>query len=331
MLLEVENLSINFETARGRLMALREISFQMDLGETLGVVGESGCGKSITNLALMGLLPSTASVSADKMSFLGRDLLSLRERGWRELRGSGIAMIFQDPMSALNPSLSVGFQLEETLKIHHPRMTRGERREKAMDLLNLVGISDVRERIKSYAHELSGGLSQRVMIAMAISGEPRLLIADEPTTALDVTIQNQILRLLKGIQKKSQMGLIFVTHDLGVVSQMADQIHVMYAGEIVERGSTQDIICRPCHPYTEGLLHSVPHQESHSFRQRLSFIPGLSPKLTEKIDACLFSPRCSYVQSLCQAQKPDLTKVGEQSFRCFFPITGSSSSPKEVL
>ena len=241
-----------------------------------------------------------------------------------------MAMIFQDPMSALNPSLSIGFQLEEVLKIHHPSMEKGERREKIMEHLQSVGISDIQERMKSYPHELSGGLSQRVMIAMAIAGGPQLLIADEPSTALDVTIQAQILTLLKDIQKKNQMGLIFVTHDLGVVSQMADQVQVIYAGEIVEKGSTKSLIHSPSHPYTQGLLHSIPQQGGSSFRQRLPFISGFPPQLTEKSSGCSFFPRCSHAQARCQSQKPELLPLGKRFVRCFFPVQEPNEDPPSL-
>ncbi len=328
MLLEIKNLSIDFETSQGLLKAVRQLSFQLEQGETLGVVGESGCGKSITNLALMGLLPPTAQLCADKMQFAGNDLLSLREKDWQRLRGKDIAMIFQDPMSALNPCFSIGFQIEETLKIHHPEMTKKKRRARVLELLESVGIPDPQERTKAYAHELSGGMSQRVMIAMAIASNPKLLIADEPTTALDVTIQDQILTLLKDIQKENHMGLIFVTHDLGVVTRIADQIQVMYAGEIVEKGAAQKLINSPQHPYTEGLLNSLPSRQATSFRQKLPSIPGLVPNLTHRPSGCQFSPRCSYSQEECLHRTPMLVSYDDRLVRCPFPKSTTEPNPR---
>ena len=319
MLLEIENLSIDFETSKGILQAVRQVSFQLGPGETLGIVGESGCGKSVTNLAMMNLLPNNARLKASKMHFSGKDLLSLTEKEWQDLRGGDIAMIFQDPMTALNPSYNVGFQIDETLRAHHPAMTKIERRERILHLLEEVGIPAPAERIKAYPHELSGGMGQRVMIAMALAGVPKLLIADEPTTALDVTIQDQILKLLKKIQAENQMGLIFITHDLEVVADIADHIQVMYSGEIVERGTPEQIIYSPQHPYSEGLLNSLPGRKDTKFRQKLHSIPGLVPRLNQRPPGCQFAPRCSYAQEECHRIPPALMNFNSRLVRCPFP------------
>ncbi len=329
MLLEIENLSIDFETSKGMLQAVRQISFQLEAGETLGIVGESGCGKSVTNLALMNLLPNNALLQASKMHFSGKDLLSLPEREWQNLRGGDMAMIFQDPMTALNPSYNVGFQIEETLKAHHPHMTKEERRERIFKLLGQVGIPAASERMHAYPHELSGGMGQRIMIAMALAGTPKLLIADEPTTALDVTIQDQILKLLKDIQAENQMGLIFITHDLEIVAHIADTIQVMYSGEIVERGTPQQIIHSPQHPYSEGLLNSLPGYKDVAFRQKLSSIPGLVPRLNQRPSGCQFAPRCSHAQAECHKAPPALMNFNGRLVRCPFPSDQRKSETKK--
>jgi len=322
MLLKVEDLSIAFQTKKGLLEAVRDISFELSLGQTLGVVGESGCGKSITNLALMGLLPDTAQVSAKNVNFDGLNLFDLKESQWQKIRGKEISMIFQDPMSALNPSFKVGFQIEESLKIHEPTFTSMERKKRVISLLGQVGIPAPEERINSYAHELSGGMSQRVMIAMAIACKPKLLIADEPTTALDVTIQKQILQLLKDLQEQYEMAMIFVTHDLGVVANIADHIQVMYAGEIVESGAKNRIIHHAHHPYTSGLLSSLPGSQT-PFRGKLPSIAGIVPDLFSRPEGCQFAPRCDYKSEKCQAHPPLETREVSR-IRCFHPINEES-------
>lgn len=323
MLLSVKDLTIQFETKRGTLSAVRNISFDLKQGETLGVVGESGCGKSITNLALMNLLAENSLVTASEVKFEGFDLLNLKEKQWQKLRGKEMAMIFQDPMSALNPSFTVGYQLEETLKIHEPALSKEQRYQRCLELLKQVGIPAPESRLTSYAHELSGGMSQRVMIAMAIACRPKLLIADEPTTALDVTIQDQILRLLKDLQKEYNMAMIFVTHDLGVVAKVSDKIQVMYAGEIVEAGPTKDILKNPHHPYTRGLLRSLPGHKKTTFRAPLASISGIVPGLHARPVGCQFHPRCELAKEDC-LNHPGL-KQGKHSthqVRCYFPVEG---------
>ena len=319
MLLSVKNLSISFETENGIFHAVRNLSFNMDKNEVLGVVGESGCGKSITNLALMGLLPKEAIVTADELTFDGLNLLDLSEKKWSVIRGKKIGMIFQDPMSALNPCFTVRYQLEEAIKNNHIGIPNDQVYPMALDLLSMVGIPDPKARIESYPYELSGGMAQRVMIAMAISGHPKLLIADEPTTALDVTIQLQILKLLKEIQQKTNMSIIFVSHDLNVISKISDRIQVMYAGEIIESGNKKDIIHNDKHPYTNGLLYSLPGSAKNN--DRLYSIPGIVPDLKNRPSGCQFSPRCEYSTKECEetSNVPISNNDGHQ-WRCIHPL-----------
>lgn len=317
-LLEISNLNIGFNTLRGLVQPVRGLSLSIKEGEALGVVGESGSGKSLTSLATMGLLPDSAQITADVFQFMGKDLLKLREDEKRKIRGADMAMIFQDPMTSLNPSFTVEFQLKETIKEHNGGSER-ELFEKARDLLGLVGIPDPESRLKSYSYQLSGGMSQRVMIAMAIACNPKLLIADEPTTALDVTIQAQILDLLKKLQKERKMALILITHDLGVVSEMTDRIAVMYAGEVVEEGVTAQIINQPKHPYTSALLNCLPSTHSdNEHRSKLPSISGLVPDLTSRPPGCQFAPRCSKVQNVCSQKRIEI----KNSVRCLFPNEG---------
>lgn len=320
MLVEINKLNIIFDTATGPLHAVRDLSLHLDAGETLGIVGESGCGKSITNLALMGLLPDTANVTAEKLAFEDKDLSTLPEKDWQKLRGGDISMIFQDPMSALNPCFNVGYQIEETLGIHTD-LDKDARAKKALELLDQVGIPAAKERLKTFPHELSGGMSQRVMIAMAIACNPKLLIADEPTTALDVTIQEQILTLLSEIQKERNMAMILVTHDLGVVAQNSDRLNVMYAGEVVETGKTQDIINHPQHPYSYGLLDSLPGRHKQEFRSFLPSIKGMVPDLRNRPQGCQFHPRCDHFnQDKCLSSQ-SLSECGHSKVRCITPLS----------
>jgi dipeptide transport system ATP-binding protein len=327
-LLQIENLTVEFETLRGQLRAIDGVSFDIRPGETVSLVGESGCGKSITSLAVMGLLPANGRVATGRIPYEGRDLLTMSERERLKLRGGDIAMIFQDPMTSLNPSFTVGFQLMETLRAHAragaPTDTKSLR-EQCVKLLQKVGIPEPTHRLDAYPHQLSGGMSQRVMIAMAIACEPKVLIADEPTTALDVTIQAQVLELLKSIQRESGMAIILITHDLGVVAEMADRVNVMYAGQIVESGETGQVIDQPRHPYTRGLLDSLPasHRSNGEYRTPLSSIPGLVPDLLRRPSGCQLNPRCSFAEARCRESTPALERIDSRLVRCFKPlITG---------
>ncbi len=318
-LLEIKNLNIEFDTMRGRIQPVLGMNLKIQEGEALGIVGESGSGKSLTSLASMGLLPENAKVSADILQFMGRDLLKMSENERRQIRGRDIAMIFQDPMTSLNPSFTVGFQIKETLKVHQGG-SASQLHERARELLAQVGIPDPESRLDSYSYQLSGGMSQRVMIAMAIACDPKLLIADEPTTALDVTIQAQILDLLKKLQETKKMSLMLITHDIGVVAETADRIAVMYAGEVVEEASVEQIITFPKHPYTKALLSCLPGmQDEAHHRGKLPSIRGLVPDLTLRPKGCQYSPRCRNVQDKCRLNKPEMVTVEGQSYKCFFP------------
>jgi oligopeptide/dipeptide ABC transporter ATP-binding protein len=319
-LLEAKGLKIQFTTKKGIITAVRDVSFTIEEGETLGVVGESGCGKSITNMAIMGLLPENAIVTADKLNFNGVDLLSLTEKGWQDIRGGKMGMIFQDPMNSLNPCYTVEQQIDEVLQIHCPEMTKEERKEKILSLLIDVGIPAPKERLSAYPHELSGGMSQRIMIAMAIACNPKLLIADEPTTALDVTVQQQILELIEKLQTEHNMSVIFVSHDLSVVKDITKKIQVMYAGEIIESGLTDDIIGTPKHPYTKGLLDSIP--SFHESKDDVLFsIPGLVPDLHARPNGCQFEGRCFHKKDDCQAKWPTLETGSDRVLRCHYPLS----------
>jgi dipeptide transport system ATP-binding protein len=322
-LLTVQNLNVAFDTRRGRVRVIEDLSFSLEPGKTLGIVGESGSGKSVTSLAVMGLLPPNGLVESGTITYAGRDLLGLSEGEMQKLRGSRIAMIFQDPMSSLNPSFTVGYQLEEALRTHG---VAGNLNQQAIELMNQVGIPDPALRLKSFPHQLSGGMSQRVMIAMAIACSPDILIADEPTTALDVTIQAQILALLKQIQTERKMGLILITHDIGVVAQMADEILVLYAGHSMEAGPKEQVIRRPRHPYTEALLASLPSSHGlREFRSRLPTIAGLVPDLLHRPQGCQLNPRCPYVEEACKKAVPPMLVVGETRVKCIKPLGGENS------
>jgi len=322
-LLEVKNLSVEFETRRGPITAVDGLSFSLNSSRTLGIVGESGSGKSVTGLALMRLLAHNARITSGEIYFQNRSLLSLSERDMQEVRGRDIAMIFQDPMTSLNPSYTVGFQIEEALRVHATASrthSKSERRARAVELLKQVGIPDPESRLKAYPHQLSGGMSQRVMIAMAIACSSKLLIADEPTTALDVTIQAQILQLLRDLQKQTGMALILITHDIGVVANMADEIMVMYAGQAVEFGPAKAVIETPKHHYTAGLLASLPAAHGLAeFRTRLPTIAGLVPDLRARPSGCQMHPRCPAVQDRCRVESPQVDVHDARLVRCFFP------------
>ncbi len=318
MLLEIEDLSVQFKTDAGTLEALRPVSFSVAESEVLGVVGESGSGKSVTNLALMGLLPANAKISTKRVVFHGKNLDLNSQRELRKIRGSQISMIFQDPMTALNPSLKVGYQMIETLRCHFD-ISKEVARSRAILLLERVGIPNAEKRLSSYSFELSGGLSQRVMIAMAISCHPKLLIADEPTTALDVTIQKQILDLLLDLQKENKMSMIFVSHDLALVRKYSHRVQVMYAGELAESGRTEDVIQHPHHPYTFGLLKARPSAHEGLAKEPLYAIPGVVPSLKARPTGCQFHPRCSRATDVCKTLNPKLTG-SSQKFACHHPL-----------
>jgi peptide/nickel transport system ATP-binding protein len=320
-LLEVKNLRTAFQLEEGTIFAVDDVSFSVNRGQTLGIVGESGCGKSVTALSVMRLIQSPpGEIVSGQIFFNGQDLLKKSEAEMRKIRGKDIAMIFQEPMTSLNPVFTIGEQISEAIELHHPKMSDDEVEKKTVDILKLVGIPEAEKRVKEYPHQLSGGMRQRVMIAMALSCDPKLLIADEPTTALDVTIQAQILDLMKKLQKEFNAGLIMITHDLGVVAETCDHVAVMYAGKVVEYGTAEDIFYRPQHHYTKGLLNSVPHFESGSKKARLATIPGLVPSLSKLPKGCRFQDRCSAVTDVCRNQEPKLQDVAQgHTVACYHP------------
>ncbi len=316
-LLEIRNLSVEFQTVSGTFRAVDGIDLSIDETDILAVVGESGSGKSVSMLAVMGLLPWTANVTADQMDFNGRDLLRISPRNRRKIIGQDIAMIFQEPMSSLNPCFTVGFQIGETLK-EHLGMDRAARHRRCIELLDLVGIPAPEERLNVFPHQLSGGMSQRVMIAMAIACNPKLLIADEPTTALDVTIQAQIIDLLVNLQNEKGMALVLITHDMGVVAETAKRVIVMYAGQQVEQQEVKGLFETPRHPYTNALLNALPERSLHL--DRLPTIDGVVPGADDRPNGCLFSPRCEFAQDDCNASVPPLQRVDGTALRCFHPV-----------
>ena len=314
--LEVKNLSVDIQVPAGSLHAVSDVSFSVRPAETLSLVGESGCGKSITALAIMRLLPKAARLTADCIRFDGRELTSLNEKDMARLRGNRIGMIFQDPMTSLNPVYTIGDQLEE-IYLRHKNAHRREARERAVFLLEKIGIINPGQRLGQFPHQLSGGLRQRMMIAMMLMCDPRLIIADEPTTALDVTVQVQILQLLRELQKEFRMALILITHNLGVVARMADHVAVMYAGKIVETGSSTDVFRRPTHPYTRGLLECIPRPGQSATHDRLGSIPGIVPSLVGDIAGCAFRNRCSFAHEECAASDVALRDVKSgHAYRC---------------
>nr|NJM02751.1 ATP-binding cassette domain-containing protein [Desulfobacula sp.] len=312
-ILDIKNLSVDFDGFK----AVLDVDLSLDKGKILGVVGESGSGKSVTQLALMGLIPYPGIIRADRLIFNDHDLLAMSKKKKRQITGKEIAMIFQEPMSSLNPCFTVEFQLTETLKIHEGG-SRRQRRERAVELLRQVGIPAPEDRMRSFPHQLSGGISQRVMIAMAIACSPKLLIADEPTTALDVTIQAQILDLLISLQREKNMALILITHDMAVIAETVEDVVVMYAGQVVEKNTAHHIFTAPRHPYTDALLGSLPERNVHS--KRLPTIPGVVPGKYDRPSGCLFHPRCRFAKDKCSTLRPALTKEGSSAFRCHFPL-----------
>jgi peptide/nickel transport system ATP-binding protein len=322
-LLDVRGLKVEIQTPNGFLHPVRGVDFSVAPGETLAIVGESGCGKSLTALAIMGLLPRSARLTAERIALGGDSLLGLSERSWRKARGERIAVIFQDPMTALDPCYRVGAQMAEVLR-QHRAVSGQEARARCVALLGRVGISAPEQRLSQFPHQLSGGLRQRVMIAMALLCEPEMIIADEPTTALDVTIQAQILHLLADIQRETQIGLIVISHDLGVVAGIAHRIAVMYAGQIVETGDRDTILGKPRHPYTEGLMRSVPVPGVTQRGETLGFIPGSVPRATGALVRCGFLDRCPYAHDACAASPiPLAPALDGRHVRCVLPADGS--------
>ncbi|WP_158892183.1 MULTISPECIES: ABC transporter ATP-binding protein [unclassified Pseudomonas] len=324
-LLEIQNLSVRFGGTDAPPV-VEGLDLTVDQGEIVAIVGESGSGKSVTMMAVMGLVDHPGRITADRLAFDGQDLLSLKGRRRRHLIGKELSMVFQDPMTALNPSYTVGFQLEEVIRQHLGLKGRAAR-QRALELLEKVEIPAAASRLGAYPHQLSGGMSQRVAIAMAIAAEPRLLIADEPTTALDVTIQAQIMELLVNLQRDEGMGLILITHDLAVVAETAQRVVVMYAGQAVEKGVVPTLFDAPAHPYTEALLAAIPE---HSQTDRLHTLPGIVPGRYDRPAGCLLSPRCPYVQPRCQ-ERPALEPYDRGAVRCFFPRNVAPGEAPTVL
>lgn len=315
MLLSVKNLSTEFPVKKGIVRAVEDVSFDVDQGEILAIVGESGSGKSVTSLSIMGLLAEPGHVAGGSLEFEGKDLATLSEKQYRELRGNDMAMIFQEPMTSLNPVYRVGNQIVEAIRTHE-KVSKAEAKDRAVDLLRKVGIPSPEARINDYPHQMSGGMRQRVMIAMALACNPKLLIADEPTTALDVTIQAQILDLLRRLRDDTGMAVLLITHDLGVVSETADRVVVMYCGQVVEEAEVRTLFDHPMHPYTLGLPKSIPRLEDDDSK-RLYMIKGMVPNPLEMPPGCHFSDRCDSCMDICRTKVPELVDVDGHKVRCF--------------
>ncbi len=318
-LLEVRDLVVEFQTSRGLLRAVDHVSFSIPRGQTLGIVGESGCGKSVTALSIMRLIADPGRILGGPIRYEGKNLLDLADDELRKIRGNKISMIFQEPMTSLNPVYTTGEQVAETVRLHQGK-SRKEALDVAIEMFRLVGIPSPTERVRNYPHQMSGGMRQRVMIAIALACKPELLIADEPTTALDVTIQAQILELLRDLQETLGMSIMLITHDLGVVAETCQEVVVMYAGRIVERSPVEALFKTPRHPYTVGLLRSVPGTHEGEERGRLQEIPGMVPPLHELPDGCKFQDRCSRVSDRCRDTEPELVTLGQTQVRCHTPI-----------
>ena len=313
ILLDVQDLVTQFKLDDGTLTAVDHVSFSIHRGETLGVVGESGCGKSVTAFSILNLVSPPGKVVSGKIIFEGENLLEKSKHDMKKIRGERISMIFQEPMTSLNPVFTVGNQIDETLRIHKG-LNRQEAKQKTIELLQLVNIPLPEQRYREYPHQLSGGMRQRVMIAMALACDPQLLICDEPTTALDVTVQAQILKLINKLKRQLGMAVMLITHDLAVISEVADRIIVMYAGRIVEESSEEALFKKPLHPYTEALLKSSPHVGKGT--DKLYMIEGMVPNLLKKHEGCLFAPRCQYATDLCRQQEPELLTIEGRKVRC---------------
>jgi len=315
-LLQVRGLTVEFNTAGGRFRAVDGVDLSVGEGEVLAIVGESGSGKSVSMLAVMGLLPWTADVTAERMTFDGQDMLGMDAAARRRIVGRDIAMIFQEPMSSLNPCFTVGYQIREAMKAHLD-LSRGDRQRRAVELLELVGLPEPEKRLRAFPHQLSGGMSQRVMIAMALACRPKLLIADEPTTALDVTIQAQILDLLRDLQRDTGMALVLITHDMGVVAETAERVSVQYAGQRVEEQGVRALFADPHHPYTAALLAALPERATS---KRLPTIPGVVPGQFDRPVGCLFSPRCRFADDRCRREPPVAGDAGFGRALCHYPL-----------
>ncbi|QZY55911.1 ABC transporter ATP-binding protein [Crassaminicella profunda] len=317
-LLDVTNLRTYFHTFKGTVKAVDHVSLYIDEGEILGVVGESGGGKSVTGFSVIRLIDDPGKIESGEIIFNGEDLMKKSEREMNRIRGKEISMVFQDPMTSLNPVYTIEEQMDEVLLLHE-NLTKQERKNRCIELLKSVGISNPESRLKNFPHQFSGGMRQRVVIAIALLANPKLIIADEPTTALDVTIQAQILKLMKNLVKEKGCSLMLITHDLAVVSEMADRINVMYCGKVIESGYTEDIINHFSHPYTEGLLQSIPHMDQS--KKELETIQGIVPNMFDLPKGCYFSPRCKYCQEICKEQSPELLKISEKHYvACHFPL-----------
>lgn len=314
-LLRVEELTVKFQTYNGEVTAVNNLELLLNENETLGIVGESGSGKSVTSLSIMGLLDEATSTVTGKALFKGNDLVAMKEKEKQHYRGNHLAMIFQEPMTSLNPLHKCGNQIIESMLIHTD-ISKADAKAKAIELLKIVGIPAPEQRFNEYPHQMSGGMRQRVMIAMALACDPQLLIADEPTTALDVTIQAQILEVLKELRDRLKMGIILITHDLGVVSEVCDRVIVMYTGKVVEQGLIREILDNPKHPYTEGLIAAIPNINDQ--KGELSSIDGMVPQLDEMPKGCSFHPRCPYAMAICKEKRPAITTIeNDRKVRCF--------------
>jgi oligopeptide/dipeptide ABC transporter ATP-binding protein len=335
-ILEIKNLVTSFKTDSGKVIAVDDVSFSLKKGQTLGLVGESGCGKSVTSLSIMRLIATPpGKIESGSIVYKNSDLLKISEDKMRKIRGNEIAMIFQEPMTSLNPVFTCGEQIEEVFRLHQPHLSKLETKTKVIEMLKLVGIPAPEQRYGEYPHQLSGGMRQRIMIAMSLSCNPSLLIADEPTTALDVTIQAQILDLLRKLQQDLGSSLILITHDLGVVAEMCTDVAIMYAGRIVEYGTVEDIFYRPQHPYTKGLLDSSPHFETGQRLKSLKAIPGMVPSLSHLPKGCRFKDRCQFATEICVESYPELKIISNDlnndlnnevhKVSCFHPLGGANS------
>lgn len=318
-LLDVKGLKTYFHTFKGVVKAVDDVSFSLKKGEILGIVGESGSGKSVTSFSILKLVEEPGIVQAESIMFDGKELSTMNDKEMTKIRGKDISMVFQDPMTSLNPLYTIQKQMEEVLILHAPEMNAAQRKKRCVELLKQVGIPNPEDRLKAYPHEFSGGMRQRAIIAIALATDPKLLIADEPTTALDVTIQAQILNLMKKLVQEKHASLILITHDLAVVSEMVDKINVMYCGKLVETGSNKEVVYHSAHPYTEGLLNSIPKLRED--RDRLDFIPGMVPNMFELPEGCYFAPRCKYCQEICNTTQPQMQDLGNgHCVACHFPL-----------